>query len=84
MGTDIDYIISLMKEFTPKETMDELGEQEDSAPATGTGDSGEKPLYPTVTKWGSGVSRGGPANQIGNTKWSDIVKVTRGKGNTLL
>ncbi len=83
MGTDIDYIISLMKEFTPKETMDELGEQEDSAPATGTGDTGEKPAYPTVTKWETGVTRG-PANQIGNTKWSDSVKVTRGKGNTLL
>ncbi len=83
MGTDIDYIISLMKEFTPKVTTDELGEQEDTAPATGTGDTGEKPVYPTVTKWETGVARGA-ANQIGNTKWSDSVKVTRGKGNTLL
>ena len=83
MGTDIDYIISLMKEFTPKVTTDELGEQDTAAPATGTGDTGEKPEYPTVTKWETGVARG-PANQIGNTKWSDSVKVTRGKGNTLL
>jgi len=36
------------------------------------------------TKWESGVTRG-PANQIGLTKWSDIVGSTlkRGKGNTL-
>ena len=81
MGTDIDYIISLMKEFTPKVTTDELGEQEDAAPATGTGDTGEKPLYPTVTKWESGVTRG-PSNPIGNEKRVD--KIVRGKGNTLL
>ena len=81
MGTDIDYIISLMKEFTPKVTTDELGEQEDSAPATGTADTGEKPLYPTVTKWESGVTRG-PSNPIGNEKRVD--KIVRGKGNTLL
>ena len=82
MGTDIDYIISLMKEFTPKVTTDELGEQDTATPATGTGDTGEKPLYPTVTKW-VGCAKG-PANQVGNTKWSDSVKTTRGVGNTLL
>jgi hypothetical protein len=40
--------------------------------------------YPTVNKWESGATRG-PANQIGNTKWSDIVGSTlvRGKANKL-
>ena len=39
--------------------------------------------YPSVTKWESGATRG-PANQIGLTKWADIVKINRGKANTLL
>lgn len=34
--------------------------------------------YPEVNKWESGVTRG-PDNQVGNTKWSDVVgsKVSR-------
>ena len=52
-----------------------------SAPASG-GATGGGSKYPTVTKWESGVARG-PANQIGNTKWSDIVKLTRGKANPI-
>jgi len=60
---------------------DELGEQD--APAADSGGGGGKPGYPTVTKWESGASRG-PANQIGLTKWADIVKINRGKANTLL
>jgi hypothetical protein len=68
-----------MKQYTPKKDFDgELGEQDDSA--TG-GDTATE--YPTVTKWESGATRG-PANQIGLTKWRDIVKVSRGKANTLL
>ena len=82
MKTDIDAIIALMKEFTPKQNKDEFKEQEAAAPASGGG--GAKPAYPTVTKWESGVARTGPANQIGLTKWSDIVKINRGKANTLL
>lgn len=41
--------------------------------------------YPEVGKWESGVNRDGPANQVGLTKWSDIVgaKLIRGKGNPL-
>jgi hypothetical protein len=58
----------------------ELGEQ-DAAASSGGG--GTKPAYPTVTKWETGLTRG-PANQIAVTKWSDSVKVTRGKANTLL
>jgi hypothetical protein len=40
--------------------------------------------YPDVGKWESGVTRG-PANQVGVTKWADVVgaKLTRGKGNPL-
>jgi hypothetical protein len=40
--------------------------------------------YPGVEKWESGVTRG-PGNQIGVTKWSDVVgsSIKRGKGNPL-
>jgi hypothetical protein len=82
MKNDIDSIISLMKPFTPSSDKEEMGEQDAAAPASGGG--GAKPAYPTVTKWESGVARTGPANQIGLTKWSEIVKLTRGKANTLL
>lgn len=56
-------------------TFDEIHEQ-------GEGESSSSAKAPT--KWESGVTRG-PANQIGLTKWSDIVGSTlkRGKGNTL-
>ena len=62
----------------------ELDEQDNSAPKSGasTTQSGGQG-YPQVGKWESGVTRG-PANQIGLTKWSDIVKINRGKANTLL
>ena len=51
--------------------------------STTTNSSGSS-SYPDVGKWESGVVRG-PANQIGNTKWSDIVgqKLVRGKANPL-
>ena len=77
----IDEIINLMKRYTPKKDIDGELDEQDAAAATSGG--GSKPAYPTVTKWESGATRG-PANQIGNTKWKDIVKVTRGKANTLL
>ncbi len=64
--------------YTTPKTKEEFGEQEG-----GSSDSGGKSTYPTVTKWESGVTRG-PANQIGNTKWKDVVKINRGKANTLL
>lgn len=40
--------------------------------------------YPEVGKWESGVTRG-PANQIGVTKWADVVgaNLKRGKSNPL-
>ena len=83
MGTDIDSIISLMKKVIDIDEYSDLIEQ-DAAPTGGdSGGDGTKPDYPTVTKWESGVTRG-PANQIGLVKWADIVKVIRGKANTLL
>lgn len=82
MKQDIDYIIQLMKEYTKTPNKGEFGEQESSGGGT-SGGGGGSTGYPTVTKWESGVSRG-PANQIGLTKWKDIVKINRGKANTLL
>jgi hypothetical protein len=40
--------------------------------------------YPEVGKWESGMERG-PANQVGVTKWADVVgsKLKRGKANPL-
>lgn len=51
-----------------------------SSSSTSSGAQG----YPDVGKWESGVTRG-PGNQIGVTKWSDVVgaKLTRGKANPL-
>ena len=58
----------------------------DAAPSTGTSSSsaGGGQGYPEVDKWESGVTRG-PGNQVGVTKWSDIVgaSLKRSKGNPL-
>lgn len=53
-------------------------------PTTGTGSTGSKEGYPEVGKWESGVTRG-PSNQVGVTKWSDVVGslLKRGKANPL-
>lgn len=75
---EIDAIISLMKRYTTKDVDGELDEQD--APASG---GSGKPVYPTVTKWESGATRG-LANPIGLTKWREVYKITRGKANTLL
>lgn len=85
---DIKSLIGLFKKYS--NSIEELSEQDTdtaAAPSAGatsagatSGGGGSK--YPTVTKWESGVARG-PANQIGNTKWSDIVKLTRGKANPI-
>lgn len=82
MGSDIDFIINLMKKYTTTESKGEVGEQDAAAGGAAAG-GGEAAAYPTVTKWESGVTRG-PANQIGLTKWRDTVKINRGKANTLL
>ena len=83
MINDINYIISLMKEYTPLKNEGEIGEQDAAAAAPSSGGGGGT-TYPTVTKWETGAARTGPANQIANTKWAEIVKVNRGKANTLL
>lgn len=65
----------------------EVDEQETPAaePSSGTSStqSGAQG-YPSVGKWESGVTRG-PSNQIGVTKWADVVgsNLKRGKANQL-
>ena len=82
METNIDDIISIMNKVIDIDGYSDLIEQD--APTGGDdGGDGTKPDYPTITKWESGVTRG-PANQIGLVKWADIVKINRGKANTLL
>lgn len=83
MRTDIDNIISAMNRVIGNSFESELSEQDAAAGGGGGDASSTKPDYPTVTKWESGVTRG-PANQIAVVKWADIVKITRGKANTLL
>lgn len=68
----------------------EIGEQSEAEPVSaepekGTSDTqGGGQGYPEVGKWESGVTRGA-ANQIGVTKWSDVVGSTlkRSKANPL-
>jgi len=79
----LDQILKSLDRFLETKEDGEIGEQ-DAAATGGGGGGGKKPPYPTVTKWETGVARTGPANQIGLTKWSDIVKINRGKANTLL
>jgi len=76
----------LVSTITDEELEEDLDEQDmtdaaagDSTPKSGASDyqsGGEG--YPEVHKWESGVSRG-PDNQVGNTKWSDVVgsKISR-------
>lgn len=80
MKTDVDSIITLLRKYTNDDFKEEMGEQE-AASSGGASSGGGK--YPTVTKWETGLTRG-PANQIGLTKWKDVVKINRGKANTLL
>ena len=80
MRTDVDYIISLMKEYTPKSegVLDvELDEQEESP--SGGGSSGGK-INARGRKWETGLTRG-PANMLGlkGEKWSS--GVARGHAN---
>lgn len=81
MRTDIDYIISLMKEYTPKNDNVELGEQDAPSDGGGSGGGGNQP-----STWsdivGSKVSRG-KANPLGKSgeKWES--GLTRGPANQL-
>lgn len=79
---DLDELIYLMKSYTisSDDNSGEIGEQD--AAATGGATAGA--VYPTVTKWESGLTRS-VANQIDyKAKWKDLYKITRGKANTLL
>jgi len=81
MRTDIDYIISLMKEYTPKTDTIELGEDDAAATSSGSGGGGNSP-----STWsdivGSKVSRG-KANPLmkSGQKWES--GLTRGPANQL-
>jgi hypothetical protein len=76
--TDIQYnnLLTLLQE---------QAEAPAAEPEKGTSDkqSGGQG-YPAVGKWESGITRG-PANQVGVTKWADVVgsKLTRGHANQL-
>jgi hypothetical protein len=71
---DIDTLINIFDELS--EIKSEMGEQEDTGGDTGGGKSPTKhfDLY---------KPNRGPANQIGNTKWSDSYPIKRGVANTL-
>jgi hypothetical protein len=71
-------------EFIVSESKKNMEEQ-NSTPSAGTSSTqGGGQGYPEVGKWESGVTRG-PSNQIGVTKWSDVVgsSLKRGKSNPL-
>jgi len=79
---ELDDIIGLLKRYTytSDDKNSELGEQDAAAGAGGGGGA----VYPTVTKWETGLTRS-VANQIDyKAKWKDLNKVSRGKANTLL
>lgn len=80
MRTDVDYIISLMKRFTPKND-GEIGEQDAEAAAGASTGGGGGSTYPTVTKWTSG-RKFGPTHNPEQKVWT--TGLTRGKANTLL
>ena len=77
------YELLLGQTKTPKQ-IEEQPDPSAAQPSAGTSSSGSKQGYPEVGKWESGVTRG-TSNQIGVTKWSDIVGSTlkRGKSNPL-
>jgi hypothetical protein len=72
----------LSSQFIAFQDVKEEDDPAAAAPETGTSSDGEKKTG--ATKWESGATRG-PGNQIGVTKWSDVVGATlkRGKANPL-
>ncbi len=82
--TERQYKLLLGKEIIPQDIDEEGDDPAAAQPTAGTSSSGSKEGYPEVGKWESGVTRG-PSNQIGVTKWSDVVGslLKRGKGNPL-
>jgi hypothetical protein len=84
MRGDVDYIISLMKEFTYTDKEGELDEQDDAGASSAGGSTGGGGggTYPTVTKWSSG-RKFGPTYNPEQPIWNGN-GISRSKGNTLL
>jgi hypothetical protein len=89
----MEYIITekQLKLILSNEVLNqEIEEQTESEPVSSEPEKGTSSTqsggqgYPSVGKWESGLTRG-PANQVGVTKWSDIVgsSLKRGKANPL-
>ncbi len=79
----LKYIVSEKVENQEIEEQDvNPADAQPSAGTSSTQSGGQG--YPQVGKWESGVTRG-PANQVGVTKWSDVVGsvLKRGKSNPL-
>lgn len=82
----LSYLIkqSINERLTVQE-QDAAGDPTAAQPTAGTSaKQGGGQGYPEVGKWESGVERGA-GNQVGVTKWSDVVgsKLVRGKSNPL-
>jgi hypothetical protein len=76
---ELDELIYLLKRYTIFDNGSGEMKEQDSAGGGGGGS-----VYPTVTKWETGLTRS-VANQIDyKAKWKDLNKITRGKANTLL
>lgn len=72
-----------MKLRITKEQYDRLiSEIVDSELVEQEGDAEGSPDVPSYDKWQTGLERG-PANQVDNTKWEDIVTPSRGKANPI-
>ena len=84
MRTDVDYIISLMKEFTPNSSKNEIGEQGEApaaaASTTSSGGGNSPSTWSDIV--GSKLTRG-KANKLGRAgeKWDS--GLTRGPANQL-
>lgn len=87
IGEEESSLSSNSSSETPSSTSTSTSDSGGGSTSTSTGSSSSQSGgtgYPQVGKWESGVTRG-PANQIGNTKWSDVVgsSLKRGKSNPL-
>jgi hypothetical protein len=73
-----------IKKLISNEINEEDAPSSSPSSSGGASTSGGGTGYPEVGHWESGVSRG-PGNQLGKTKWSDVVGsiLKRGKGNQL-
>lgn len=80
---ELDIILGLMSKYT-RTHKNELDEEGEGAPESGTSAPAAASGYPTVTKWETGLARS-VANTIDDkVTWKSLNKITRGKANTLL